>query len=304
MAEQFYSFTEIADGISGYTNKTGANEEKLSANSAIVLFITGTAATLKLGPEGQAPFKVYFDSEAAFVPTISSGEITLFSGVADVQHIVSIISEPAFVNDWNIIPTNEAQILTVTGAVPAMIPGPIEFVSWPSFVGLYSGPRTAAAGGDLTPLDLQVEPATPARGMITIRTQASDLYLFTAQLGVWVSTNKNPPVFVDLGDPTGRRRLRLVLSGLDDTQVNEYTIWSNEFSALSTQGVLPVLNGVVASLVAVPAKATMTWLGNSIIYGAGPGAGPGDVETRRVMVDSTVDASGCQVGVSGQNVKG
>lgn len=300
MAIQLYSYAQIEDGLSGYFNETSdPTRKRFSSNACMFLLITGASASLKVNAGGPSPYKVFVDG-VPNVPAIAGGEIVLFTGLTDEQHVVGMIPEPGYTTDFNWLTIGEPEILSVDGVVPAMTPVPTEFVSWPTYLGRSSEPTVPALGGNVTPTYPQVVPLTQARGEIVIHAQCDEIHLFCGQNVIKYSVDGGAINTVNIPDNDEVSRLFLLADGLDNSGVHKYTIWDGDQADTPIQGVACLNNSVPATVQSPGAKTSIFQYGDSITYGIG--STPGDVSCWQVGLN--LDLLMAKLGVSGQNISG
>lgn len=297
MATSTFSYAEINTGFTGYFDLlSNVAQRTFTQNSIWSGAITGTEATLKCGSYAASPYRVFVDGVASN-PSISSGAITLFTGLADEVHNVFIIMHESYTNSqWLIIA--ETEIMSVTGAAPAMTTTPVDYVSWTGFNGISTASKVAAPGGNITPTGSdykQVYPATAARGSLVISSKCDEIYVYTDYDGCWLSIDGGTPVYTDFVSYTSYRKPVKLDVVLDDTAEHTYAIWGHDQSTYDIQGVITFLAGVKVTLSAI-SKLSVYQFGDSITYGTG--ASPGDVDCWAAGAE--LDTSVCKIGVPGQ----
>lgn len=302
MAVQTYSYAQISSGFAGYfdVDNTDVGKRYFTANALWAAVIVGTAASLKVEAFAANPYRVCVDGVSA-VPTITTGEIELFSGLSDVPHVVSIIAEPAYVtySAWWI--TTESEILTVTGAAPAQTSVETEYGSWDGFTGISTGSEVAPLGLPITPSDEdQIQPATASRGQFVIKSQVDEIWIFTDNNGAWISIDGGAAIFTDFVDYTSQRKLVKIDTAFDNTQEHTYRVWGGDPSTFDIQGILPLYNDAKASLSPV-SQLSLFQYGDSITFGE-DGATAGEVDCWEV--GDTLGLSINKLGVAGQTISG
>lgn len=299
MAVQTYSYSEIEPGLSGYFDDLeNVTRRSFNDNACMILAITGTDATLEVESTGPEPYRVYVDGVYS-LPAISAGEITLFTGLTDTTHYVTMSVNLGYATIWNWLTNTATEILTVTGDAPAMTPIPMSFVTWPSFTGISTIGEIAAPGGNITPTDPQATATDDGIGVVVVRSQCERIFVFTARDILRYSVDGGPIVEINAPDAIGERRAFLLDSGLDNTQSHDYFIYDVDNLNAHLQGVACVNNGAPATITAPSARASFYQYGDSITRGTNAaGDQAGYVDNFEVAID--IGAVTAKYGVGGQ----
>lgn len=280
--EVTFSYNDLLGGFSGFFDLlTDVNERRFNVNALWSGIITGTEAKLKTNATA-TPYIVIVDGIDSN-PTVVTGEITLFTGLADTPHRVGIFARQAYSGSGNGININETEVLTVAGSAPVLENIPSTYITDPSFGGQSTESTVATVGGNYAPTWKQSQPYDRERGMIIFNAQIDELYLFTDDVGVWVSVDKGTPqhiVFTEAREfsTIAQRRFAKVSDSLDNTQVHEYRIWYDTRVDYGIQGVVPIRNGAVVPFSAYTDKLVVSQYGDSITDGS-EGATVGEADT-------------------------
>jgi lysophospholipase L1-like esterase len=249
--------------------------------------ITGTEASFAIGAGGDYPLSVIVDGSFSATPIISSGRITLFTGLSDTAHLVSLHVQRAYSSLYNWMDKTDSAQLRVDGASPAYTAVPVNFPTNPGANLLNSQPTSAFTGDDSGVIstwngvgtDGYAKGSTKAKGQIIFRAQCSDIYIYASSEDFFYSVDRGPPISVSLTDfNTIQGRLLPFATGLDDTAVHEYRIWPDlpSGSTAYLHGVAVFDSGVPISLSAIAAKPFIAQVGDSITDCAGATTGAGD----------------------------
>ncbi len=302
MAVETFTYTQITPGFAGYFNLTqDPNRRSFDLNATWSAKITGTEAILNVGsPDPSAapfPYRVFVDGVMSLPSMGGTTSITLFTGLADTVHNVSIITQEAYLPIYNWLTVTDTEILTVTGAIPAMNPIVTHIVSDPTFVGITTDSKVSAPA-NTTPTYDQISPATIARGQVIIRSQIDELWVFTDYDGVRYSIDGGTPIYVNFAATSSDRRLVKISDTLDGAAVHTYEIWGETESSHAISGISPILNSDPATLLSISSRRTISQFGDSITFGSG--ATPGQVECWSYGKD--LNLSVCKLGVPGQTI--
>lgn len=295
MATNTYTYSEILGGFSGYFDDISTENKRHFAENAVwSCIITGTEAVMEASGGGGSPFHVSVDGVMSD-PSSEGGLITLFTGLSDTPHHVSLTVNYGYLPIWHSIPTDSSTNLRVTGTAPAIELAPVKYASWPDFVGISTCPEVAAPGGNYTPSYPQCTPSTTARGELIIRTQCDSLYILTDNDVLWYSVDGGTPQSVSY-DSYDYRILRKLSSSLDGSSVHTYTIWSGSGETFGIQGVLALYSGTVATLLSAPSRSVVYQFGDSITAGVGATLGQTDTWLYGLENEYAV----CSFGAGGQ----
>lgn len=239
-------------------------------NSTIHLSMTGTDAVMFCSGGAATPFHVSVDGGAETNPTISGGQITLFSGLSDAAHTVMIRCGDAY-SGGNARLTRP-NCFDVTGSAPAISAfpnhGPKEFTTSTTLGQRTTGEVTAS--GYTSPNGAQNR---QAEGIVR-RGKAERIY-------VWVSVNFSATDELTLlidgvhdttttVSPTNADcRWVLLKTGLDVSTEHEYTIISADGSSTPADMDAIMFGGTGAQLssTAVTPKKRIAFWGDSITEG-------------------------------------
>jgi len=297
MATTTYTYAQITPGFSGYFDYTDDPTRRcLQPNSLLFLYLTGTSATIKCGGGGASPYTVTVDGVES-TPVISAGQMTLFTGLADVKHTVSVVVNPGYSQYGNWITTNADPTLSVTGASPAMSTVPMEFNTWTTFPGKSTIFTRPAPGSTITPAtERQVYDDVYGLGTVSFKAACDTIYVFAGDSPLLYSIDDGAPVQVSVtASATTVRHLSLLAAGLN-TGLHKYTIWQVNANG-ETQGVACLLGGSVVSILPITSGTkTLTQFGDSITQGVGATAGA--VET--FQVGRSLGYAVAKWGVAGQ----
>jgi lysophospholipase L1-like esterase len=300
-----FSYAQINAGFTGfYDLVTDSNERRFNTNALWSGTITGTDASLKTNASN-FPYIVFVDGVDSN-PQVIGGEIELFSGLTDTAHDVSIFVRLAYEGAGNGLNVNETEILSVSGSAPAIVNLPSVYITDPSFGGQTTESTVATVGGNYTPTWEQSQTYDRERGEIIFNAQIDELYLFTDDVGVWLSIDNGTPVNVTFTETNTfstvvQRRLAKVADGLDNTQVHQYTIWYESRVSFGIQGIVLKNNGALQTLASYTDKITTSQYGDSITYGS-EGATEGEADTYLYGIE--LDLSVQKAGKNGQTTAG
>lgn len=269
--------------------------------SAFTFLVKGSDASLTMQNDAayyDGAVVVSVDGGAYSVATNAGAVYTLFAGLADAWHKVSIKTGGIWgANNLHLVPA--AAVLSVTGVGA----GWLAPTSW-----LHPGDvnalihTTGALTDNVTeyiPAKVMAQPypAVSNVGSIRFRSSATKLFLFAQSdfplAYIFYSRNGGAPVRVAVpGNGT-------VVEGFDGTAAT-YTVWSNSGRYLSV--------GSDATIVDVGTKKRIDQFGDSITAGdSGSGTGAqtntrGDVET--LGVAANLGFAGATYGISGLTIEG
>ncbi|MGD8567370.1 MAG: SGNH/GDSL hydrolase family protein [Gammaproteobacteria bacterium] len=281
MATTDYTYSQIEGGLSGFFDDNpvpGTGYRGFSIRGVWAGIITGTEASFAIGAGGDYPLSVIVDGSFSATPIISSGRITLFTGLSDTAHLVSLHVQGAYSSLYNWMDKTDSAQLRVDGASPVYAAVPVNFPTNPDANLLNSQPTSDFTGDDANVIstwdgtgdDGYAEGSTNAKGQIIFRAQCSDIYLYASSEDFFYSVDGGTPVSVSLTDfNTGQGRLLPFASGLDDTAIHEYRIWPDlpSGSTAYIHGVAVFDDGVPVSLSSISPKTFIIQFGNSITDG-------------------------------------
>lgn len=298
--ETSYSYAQIESGLSGYFDKASdITKTSFQPNSVLLLIITGTDALLKCGSNSTTPFRLSVDGIEASPSIVDTG-ITLFSGLADTSHWVSITMTPFYDPVYNWLIKAETALVTVTGAAPALAAIPMNFVSWTTFDGKSSFFSAPSYDAPITPSNqLQVNADSVGMGQISFYSQCDSIFVFTARERVKYSIDDGTIVTITAPDNTNKRRAFPLGIAFDGTQSHKYTIWDDDEDDAKLQAVGCAIDGAPTAITSTSPIASFLQLGDSITRGvyATP---PGTVDIWQVGLNLNLLVSKC--GVSGQTI--
>jgi hypothetical protein len=285
-----YSYSQVEGGLSGFFDDNpvpGAGYRGFSFRGVWAGIITGTEASFAIGAGGDYPLSVIVDGSFSATPIISSGRITLFTGLSDTAHLVSLHVQGAYSSKYNWMDKTDTAQLRVDGASPAYTAVPVNFPTNPGANLLNSQPTSAFTGDDAGVIstwngvgtDGYAKGSTNAKGQIIFRAQCSDIYIYASSEDFYYSVDRGTPISVSLTDfNTSQGRLLPFATGLDDTAVHEYRIWPDlpSGSTAYIHGVAAFDDGVPVALSSISPKTFIIQFGNSITDAEGATTGAVD----------------------------
>lgn len=281
----FKSFTELAGSYIGYYSiPSGGRGNMLTGNLAFR--IKGSSASLYSFSGDATPFRVLVDSDTfstRVTPTLASGKIPLFSGLADAWHTVIIWRDNSPSGQGFAITGNLVEAYGSAADVQPM--GVAYNVCDPAFPGIATAARTTQAdnpSGLLTVTDTTGWSGRPV-GSVHMRAKYDRLYVMCRKTSthVFVSVNGALGTACSLSawdDSTqGIDGWRLVTTPASASDYSELIISGGGAEAITTPetqlyGVMAV--GSTAAIAApTGTKRHVTMLGASQVEGVALGAG-------------------------------
>jgi lysophospholipase L1-like esterase len=297
-----YSYSQILTGFSGYFDITSNPLLRcMQKNSVLMLAITGTDASIKCDGGATEPFVITVDGSAPVVGTVTAGSMPLFAGLADTRHIISLVPNNGYTPTSNWFTIAETQILSVTGAAPAMTPIPMDFATWTTFPGLSTTFTMAAYGGNVTPTtELQASDDDFSVGVITFYASCDSIYVFSGNGNLRYSIDGGAIQTVVVSAATTERHLVTLATGLN-TALHRYTIWQDtDGSSSKPQAVACMLAGAKANISSPGSVKKIFQYGDSITEGQGGTAGGVDI----FQVGLDVNCAPAKWGVGGLTISG
>jgi hypothetical protein len=191
-----FTDTQIASGFSGYFDKiTNTNQRGWMTNGAAWIgYVTGSSCLMNTSAQGDtSPFRIRIDGGAETTPVWASNQGTLFSGLADIPHLV-VIRPDNSTNFGNTSTT--AAVLSVTGSNPAVSSVGVQYnLNDPAFPGLHTFCNLAFSFGNLTPTYTRTNPGGsgqawgPNGGSVHFRGRGTGVWVFTYDAECWYSVN-------------------------------------------------------------------------------------------------------------------
>lgn len=225
--------------------------------------IKGSAATLSClnpldKPTGLAPFTISVDGGAYVEGRPVAGVTTLFTGLSDDWHTVSIRADLGF--GATIYLPQTGTLMTVTGVSPAL--DVLANKVHTGAAGVLSGGPTGAAVANVnfTPRILGVgSDPTVGQGVnaLAVRTAATKLHIVTESTYVAVSIDGAAPTYYNKPLNQG------VIVPCDGVQ-HDYYIWCNGVSGTTNYDAFSI--GADAAMVSIGAK-RLHHFGHSIVHG-------------------------------------
>ena len=228
----------------------------------------------------------------------SGQEYTLFTGLTDGPHFVEIRIAPGLGEAAYMASTGT--VLTVTGAPPLLITHPERVVvGTSSSTGIYSGSVLALSNGYNPPLQAPSNTVYGSNiGSVKMKGAFTKLIVtLNGSRKVGVSKNGGPPSFYSIADESGEPSRALVIPC--DGSTSTYNVWDS--GNFRTAGGVFAVAGDSTRLDIGTAR-RLDQYGDSITYGAGPGATSVDVET--MSVAAKMGFVGSTNGISGQTIAG
>ena len=312
-----FTDTQASFGYMGFFDTTSVAGRRIydrpsaPAITAGVWFgvIKGSSATMTAAAGDTSPYLVSVDGGAETTPTLSAGRITLFSGLADTQHTVSIRSDNSEAGQS--VPTT-GELFGVTGSAPAISAvGVQRFIKDPTFPGLETFAQNAAKGGNWLPAyprAITNPGGGVSGGSIHMRVKAADVWVFCALTEVWTSVDsgaytKNTLV-ANSTTPGGVAcswKKIAALSG-DVSAEREIIIVASATSSYNLSGQIEgvMVTGAGASIAAPStSKTVVTMCGASQVEGAGATIGSVDIHRLQVPIPTLASA---QIGAGGATI--
>lgn len=281
-----FSASQASEGFFGYFDTASASpkREYCLKNSAGTLsngsdwsgYVKGTSAQLRGGGIVDGGFDVSIDdgpwtNKTKISGTNADGVFQLFSGLADVPHLVRIKPNTAFSN-LGVWTYESGNFLSVTGASPALSSLATVGTKWmitdSSFPGVHVHSVLARpSGANILPnnSDTANQAAQGNGGTIKIKAQCTDIWIFTGDTEAYYSVDGGAMQQATLGGPSGAfRAWRRIATGLDNTAAHVYLIACGS-SVLSNPPPLGVmLGGTGSSYSAIPATKKVVQYGDSV----------------------------------------
>ena len=200
--------------------------------------VTGTDCTLTGTWSGTQPFLLFIDGVQQATPTHSSGVLTLFTGLSDIQRTVELRLQSAYTGTGNyLVPANNS--LVATGAAPAVVAdttwGPQRYVH--AGFGVLSTLCQDVSGTLIGPAygttsfpsmsDIST-PGAAVNGSVRFRARADRIYFYTATTAArWYSLYRDG---VRVASISATAAVSLVYqwfeiaNGLDDGSAHDWEI--------------------------------------------------------------------------------
>lgn len=293
-----FTAAQIASGMSGLQNTTSnVNRIYMSASRSFWSgWITGTGATLAMNNDFTnypGAMLVSVDGGAYTAVGNASTVYTLFTGLSDTEHFVSVCPAGAY-STVAYFDKAAGNILNITGASPKVrmcngwvFPGVSDSLS------LAAG-ATVASTTNFTPAKMKSGATTASNiGAAIVKGPFKSLAISSAGnssiTAVWVSKNGAAPTKYAIANP-GSQGVVTEVSGLGGSTAT-YNVWVDHQG--SNQTMFSVA-GDTAHL-DIGTKKQLHQFGDSITFGVG---GLGEVDTLRVS--ASMGFAGLTMGVSGQ----
>jgi lysophospholipase L1-like esterase len=299
-----FSYAQFEGGQAGILDKTrNAARTYWGASGRTVWVgeITGTEALLTVvrasGSQATGHIIVSVDGGAETSATLADGKFTLFSGLADTKHTVAITVASAMASSYGVL--NSGNVLTVTGAVPALDVPTSQLNMYEGNPFAYSQSQRVALASpylDYLPSTI-ISPTSSARYSAghRFKTDATKLYVASGDRYVYVSVDGAAPTRYDRGDaPT----INFHVIDLDG-ELHTYNLWGRDRPVVSGVGLLSI--GHNGTLSDVGTTYRLEQFGDSITQGYGA-TSVGDVETNGVA--SHFGRLGTTFGWVGETVAG
>lgn len=289
-----YSWAQIQDGFSGWWDEiTAPTERRFTSNAVFAGRMFGTTAVMKAGGTATFPFLVFVDGIDS-TPTVSGGAITLFSGLTDAWHDVSVVVYPG---SWdpgeNFFPVGEAISLSITSdSTPDVQFLDFDLSSDPTFIGTNTYSSFLRPENNLSLSFKEITTYDDETGSLVVRTNADTVYLYTDDEAVYYSVDGGAPVLVTFPESNFVnfnyvRRSVLLSDSFDTSSNHEYRIWSSVDPTYGIQGVVAFSSGVKQTLQKPQSRDILMQLGDSITFGTS--ANSGEVDTWFYAINSNVD---------------
>lgn len=298
-----FSAAQFATGFTGpvSTTKDSARVYIEAQKTLWSGWITGTeakwTATFDWG-DFDGGVQVAVDG-GAFTNAPRSGQVyTLFTGLTQASHFVEIRAADGLGEAGYMASTGP--VLTVTGVTPVLttLSNKIQ-VGADSALGIYSGSTIANSATFTPPLQAPSGQVYGSNvGSVKIKGAFNKLVVtLQGARKVGVSKNGGDPVFYTLAEESGAPSRAMVIPC--DGSVSTYNVWDSG-NYCNTGGVFAV--AVDSEFLDIGIRRRLDQYGDSVTYGAGPGATSVDTETMRVA--AKLGFVGSTTGISGQTVGG
>lgn len=298
-----YLASDFAVGFSGPTSSS-KNASRIYVQYQTTLwigYIIGTEAKWTMTSEYgdyDGAVQVAVDG-GAFSNAVRVGQVfTLFTGLSNSAHFVEIriaegLGEAAYM-------ASSGNVLSVTGSPPNLITYPNRVAAGASSpTGMYSGAIIFLTDGFNPPLQCPSN-TTYGSNVGSVKLKGAFNQLIVTLNGarkVGVSKNGGAPIFYTAAEESGAPSRAMIIPC--DGSTSTYHVWDNG-NYRTAGGVFSV--AVDSPLLNVGTARRLDQYGDSITYGAGPGATSADVET--MSVAAKMGFIGSTNGINGQTISG
>lgn len=309
---QTFTDAQVSNGYFGFFDLTTTANRRAFDRSAPSLavwmgYIRGSSADLNCFGGDSTPYIIQVDGGTEVTPTLASGKINLFTGLADTEHLVRIRSDNSSAGQG--VPTTGA-LFSVTGSAPAItMPWVTRYLKDPTFPGVETFLQTAPIGGNWVPAYPKTTGAPGfggSGGSIHVSVKADDIWVFCGTTEVWFSNSGGAWTKETLGaapvTPGSVAKVWRKITGLSGSVATTRDIIISD-SPSATGGA--VIEGIMATgagaSIAAPStsKTVVTLFGASQVQGFG--ASFGSVEINRLQIPFA-NLAAAQTGNSGATI--
>lgn len=298
-----FTSTQFSPGFTGSTSTT-KNVSRIYARGALTLwsgYITGTEAKLTTPSDfgdNAGSVQVAINSGAFTLAPNSASVYTLFTGLPHATRFVEVRYDPQMGEAPYI--TTSGTVLTVTGQPPSLITLVNKVQNGAdSSTGLYSGAQSANLATYTPPLQAEKSTTYGSNiGSFKIRGAFTKLIVtVNGNRKIAVSKNGAAPTYYTIADEVDVPIRAMIIPC--DGSTSTYNVWDD--GNFHTVGGHFAVAGD-STFLDIGVRRRLDQFGDSITYGAGPGATSVNTETMRVA--AAMGFVGSTNGVNGQTITG